>query len=50
MILTDDQWQTDTSSSLKQEVAYSATACINVKDYSKFKDLIHPNIDSNISY
>lgn len=50
MILMDDEWRTDASSSLKQEVDYSITACINVKDYSNFKDLIHSNIDYNIIY
>ena len=41
MILMDDEWRTDTSSSLKQEVDYSITACINVKDYSNLFPTYH---------
>ena len=28
----------------------SFIACIHIKDYRKFKDLIHPNITANIDY
>ena len=34
----------------KQVDTKSFITCIHVKDYTKFKDLIHPNITDNIDY
>ena len=34
----------------KQVDTNSFIACIHVKDYAQFKDLIHPNITDNIDY
>ena len=34
----------------KQVDTKSFIACIHIKDYRKFKDLIHPNITDNIDY